>query len=67
MNTINNLKEYRPFVNGNGWLINNMEEASNALTAISLGKVNIDEMKMISRAIAEKFFDYKTLARRLYE
>lgn len=44
-----------------------MEEASNALTAISLGKVNIDEMKMISRAIAEKFFDYKTLARRLYE
>lgn len=64
---LNNLKEYRPFVNGNGWLINNMEEASNALTAISLGKVNIDEMKMISRAIAEKFFDYKTLARRLYE
>ena len=64
---LNNLKEYHLFVNGNGWLVDDFGEVKKILSDISLGGINISELKSKSKMIGHKYFDYTRLANRLYK
>lgn len=64
---LNNLPEYKLFVLGNGWLINDPSELKEIFDKITNGKVDIEATKRESKEIAKKYFDYKTLAARLYQ
>lgn len=64
---LNNLDEYKLFVSGNGWLINDPSELSGIFTDISNNHYDLDSGKQASIKIARKYFDYNTLAKRLYE
>lgn len=64
---LNNLDEYKIFVSENGWLINNPSELCNIFKNISNNNCNLDAGKQASIKIAKKYFDYNTLAKRLYE
>lgn len=63
---LNNLEEYKPFVKSNGWLIDNTESIEGIVNEIAVGNIDIDKMKNESDQIAKQFFDYKSLAKRLY-
>lgn len=63
---LNNLKEYRLFVKGNGWLIDSPSDLTNIFVSILEGEYNIEEGKLKSMNIAKEYFDYNTLAARLY-
>lgn len=64
---LNNLPEYKLFVLENGWLINDPSELKEIFDKITNGKVDIEATKRESKEIAKKYFDYKTLAARLYQ
>ena len=53
---LNNLKEYHLFVNGNGWLVDDFGEVKKILSDISLGGINISELKSKSKMIRTQVF-----------
>ena len=64
---LNNLDEYKLFVSGNGWLINDPKELLGIFANISNNNYNLEGGKNTSVQVAQKYFDYNTLAKRLYE
>jgi hypothetical protein len=62
---LNNLPDYINLVDGNGFLINSVEEIVEIITNIDLKSLEI--MKNSSGRIAEKWLDYKNLSARLYQ
>lgn len=64
---LNNLNEYKLFVSENGWLINNTSELYDIFRSISNNDYDLNTGKQASVKIARKYFDYNTLAKRLYE
>ncbi len=63
---LNDLKEYQPFVKGNGWLIKDIDDIKNIFDEIDEDNKIIRKKKEIAKDIANKYFDYKKLAERLY-
>jgi len=60
---LDDVLSHEPFINGNGWLINE----HNTLESI-LDEINIEKLKMMSKAsyrIAKKLLDYKELSARV--
>ncbi len=64
---LKDIPDYKPFIDGNGWLINDTEEIINLITQIAGNREKLEEMKLNSRLIAERYLDYKTLAKRMYK
>lgn len=64
---LNNLDEYKLFVSGNGWLINDPKDLYEIFTSISNNSFDLDVGKEASIKIARKYFDYNMLAKRLYQ
>ena len=64
---LDNVKSHKPFVDGNGWLINNIEDIYVILEHISASPHILDEMSEKSYQIAKKKLDYKVLSKKIYE
>ncbi len=63
---LNALDEYKPFVKGNGWLIDEPEEITEILNQIK-DRAMLETYKESSKLIAKKYFDYNTISKRIYE
>lgn len=63
---LDDVLSHKPFVHGNGWIINEMRSISNALDDISHNPDQLKYMSKQSLAIARKMLDYRSLAARLY-
>lgn len=67
---LDNVKSHIPFVENNGWLINDFNDMENILKSISddkMAKVLIENMSINSFNIAKEILDYKVLAKKIYE
>lgn len=60
---VNDLVDYRPFINGNGWLIQDPQEIEGIMKKIVLGDLNLNTMKEKSFLIAKEQLDYRALAK----
>lgn len=56
---------HKPYVNGNGWLIQNTDEMVDIFKDIEIGKYDLKEFSQRSLEISSNFLDYKKLARRV--
>ena len=63
---LDDVPSHRPFVNGNGWLLNENLSLIDVLENISENPHQLLHMSEISLAIAQDLLDYKKLAARLY-
>ncbi|AMT96346.1 MULTISPECIES: glycosyltransferase [Psychrobacter] len=63
---LDNVKSHKPFVDGNGWLINNIEDIYRILDSISENSSVLSEMSKKSYQIAINILDYRKLAKKIY-
>lgn len=64
---LDNVKSHKPFVDGNGWLINSFNDMSKIFENISASPFILNEMSERSYQIAKEKLDYKMLAKKIYE
>jgi hypothetical protein len=64
---LDDVPSHKPFVQGNGWLLNSNMILSHVMDSISRNPLQLKQMSETSLAIARKLLDYKKLAARLYE
>lgn len=62
---IDNDPAHVPFFNNNGWLVRDTKELESALIEATNGKLNLDEMKKNSLALAQEFLNYEVQAKRI--
>lgn len=63
---LDDVPSHRPFVDGNGWLLNENLSLISVLENISRNPKQLSHMSMISLNIARNLLDYRKLAARLY-
>ena len=64
---LDDVPSHKPFVQGNGWLLNSRTTLSHVLDSISLNPIQLRQMSDSSLTIARALLDYRKLASRLYE
>ncbi len=64
---LDNVLSHKPFIDNNGWLINDLIELEAIFDKISLGDIDLDEMANNSYNLALNLLDYKVLAKKIYE
>jgi 1,2-diacylglycerol 3-alpha-glucosyltransferase len=64
---LDDVPSHKPFVQGNGWLLNSNIILSHVMDSISRNPAQLKQMSEASLAIARRLLDYKKLAARLYE
>lgn len=62
-----NVKSHYPFIDNNGWLIDDTDELEGIFSMIAENKNNILNMSEKSFNIAKSLLDYKVLAQKIYE
>lgn len=63
---IDNVKSHKPFVNENGWLIDDISDISDILKKISCRPEIINDMSQKSYQLSLELLSYKKLANRIY-
>jgi 1,2-diacylglycerol 3-alpha-glucosyltransferase len=63
---IDDVPSHQPFMNDNGWLINEAQSLETIFTEIGLNEAKLPSMSKNSATIASELLDYKKLAARLY-
>lgn len=58
--------DYQLFIDGNGYIIDDISEVPSCLTKMDRDREGLAEMSKKSREIACEYFDYRKLARRFY-
>lgn len=58
---------YKDFIDGNGYFVRNQDDIRQALEEITESSERISSMRAKSFEIAEKYFDYKKIAARIYK
>jgi len=64
---LDNVKSHKPFVDGNGWLINNIDDIYNILKKISTDNESLVAMSKRSHEIGLNTLDYRKLSEKIYE
>ena len=64
---LDNVRSHKPFVEGNGWLIDSFDDMSKIFENISASPFILNEMSERSYQIAKEKLDYKMLAKKIYE
>lgn len=62
---LDDVPSHAPFVDGNGWKVNDLKSLEGAFLAFEANKSQIGAMSRKSYAIAETLLDYERMARRL--
>lgn len=62
-----NVKSHYPFIDNNGWLIDDTDELEGIFSMIAKNKNNILNMSEKSFNIAKSLLDYKVLAQKIYD
>lgn len=63
---IDDVPSHKPYINNNGWLINEANPLASIFNEVTLNKERVEEMKNSSYLIASKILDYKKLAQRIF-
>ena len=63
---LDNVKSHKPFVDGNGWLINNIDELGDILLSLNEDSNLLDVMSKKSLEIAKEMLDYRELSKKIY-
>ncbi len=63
---LDDIFSHKPFVQGNGWLLNASKSISDALNEVSQDQGQLKNMSLCSLKIARELLDYKKLAARIY-
>ncbi len=64
---VDDVRSHYPFVDGNGWMVNDMDALTNAFNSAiqAFNEGWLDQMKIESLFIARRLLDYKKMAKRL--
>lgn len=63
---LDDVRSHHPFLNGNGWLLNQSQGLQEVFSVLQTNMDLIPEMAARSHAVARQLLDYRSLAARLY-